>query len=271
MNSKTVNTIRDFLLVCGAASFFVGCIASTHRGPNTLAPKQTSLGASYLKAKNLEESDSEPVQLVALDARIGLEKGVDAGIAHTWDISKNNENAFATVWGDIKFQVSNKENKSGRPIFSFAIQKGYIYDEEIDTHITSIPLMLGFPVNENVTPFLLYKHELFSEGFIPEILEGPRRTFALGVEMNLRKPESGKWTPKMGICLGRFNALEGGDDYQICCTVAPRCRAEIERWNREHPDCRLTPIGEITDKGYSLRDGDHLVDLAQRHGYRHFD
>ena len=66
-------------------------------------------------------------------------------------------------------------------------------------------------------------------------------------------------------------ALEGGDDYQICCTVAASYRAEIECWNREHPDCRLTPIGEITDSGYSLRDGDQLVDLAQRQGYRHFD
>ena len=66
-------------------------------------------------------------------------------------------------------------------------------------------------------------------------------------------------------------ALEGGDDYQICCTVAASRRAEIERWNREHPNCRLTPIGEITDSGYSLRDGDQLVDLAQRQGYRHFD
>ena len=66
-------------------------------------------------------------------------------------------------------------------------------------------------------------------------------------------------------------ALEGGDDYQVCCTVAASRRAEIERWNREHPDCRLTPIGEITDSGYSLRDGDQLVDLAQRQGYRHFD
>lgn len=211
MSPRIVNTIRDFLFICGAASFLFGCIASTHRGPQTLAPKQTSLGASYLRAENLEESDSEPVQLVALDARTGLEKGVDAGIAHTWDISRGNENAFATIWGDIKFQVSNKENIVGRPIFSFAIQKGYIYDEEYDTHITSIPLILGLPVNQNVTPFVLYKHELFSEGFFPEILENPRRTFALGVEMNLWNPEPGKWTPKMGICLGRFNALGGGD------------------------------------------------------------
>jgi hypothetical protein len=211
MKSSMLNSMRDFLFVCGAALFLFGCIASTHRGPQTLAPKQASLGAGYTRAENLEESNAEPVQLVALDARLGLEKGVDAGLMHTWDISSGNENAFATVWGDIKFQVCNKDNITGRPIFSFAIQKGYIYDEEIDAHITSIPLMLGFPVNDNVTPFLLYKHELFSEDFFPEILEGPRRTFALGVEMNLRRPESGKWTPKMGVCVGRFNALAGGD------------------------------------------------------------
>jgi len=66
-------------------------------------------------------------------------------------------------------------------------------------------------------------------------------------------------------------ALDAGDDYQICCTVAADCGAEIDRWNREHPDCRLTPIGEITEAGYSLRVGEDLVDLGKRQGYRHFD
>lgn len=211
MKSRILYVLRDCAFMFGAAVFLFGCIASTHRGPETLAPKQVSLGAGYLRAENLEESNAEPVQLVALDARMGLEKGVDAGIMHTWDITKDNENGFATVWADMKFQVSNKDNIPGRPIFSFGIQKGYIYDEEIDAHITSIPLMLGLPVNENVTPFLLYRHELFSEGFFPEILEDPRRTIALGVDINLRKPEPGKWTPRMGLCIGQYNSLDGGD------------------------------------------------------------
>ena len=66
-------------------------------------------------------------------------------------------------------------------------------------------------------------------------------------------------------------ALYAGDDYEICCTLAQKHRAEIENWNREHPGCRLTPIGEITETGYFLGDGDALVDLSGRRGFRHFD
>lgn len=65
-------------------------------------------------------------------------------------------------------------------------------------------------------------------------------------------------------------ALGGGDDYEICCCVAPRFRAEIESWNRSHADCRLTPIGEITDAGFEMRVGETLVDLDNYHGFRHF-
>ena len=66
-------------------------------------------------------------------------------------------------------------------------------------------------------------------------------------------------------------ALGGGDDYEICCTVAPRFGAEIEAWNSAHADCRLTPIGEIIDDGYQLRIGEQRLDLSNRQGYRHFD
>jgi len=66
-------------------------------------------------------------------------------------------------------------------------------------------------------------------------------------------------------------ACDGGDDYEICCCVPARHRAEIDAWNREHGDCRLTPIGEITASGYFLQDGEHRVDLSQQRGYRHFD
>jgi thiamine-monophosphate kinase len=66
-------------------------------------------------------------------------------------------------------------------------------------------------------------------------------------------------------------ALGAGDDYEICCCVPARHRAEIETWNREHPACRLTAIGEITESGYFLQDGEKLVDLDSAQGYRHFD
>jgi thiamine-monophosphate kinase len=66
-------------------------------------------------------------------------------------------------------------------------------------------------------------------------------------------------------------ALAAGDDYEICCCVPIRHRAEIESWNQLHPDCRLTAIGEITESGYLLRVGEQLIDLSRARGYQHFD
>jgi thiamine-monophosphate kinase len=65
-------------------------------------------------------------------------------------------------------------------------------------------------------------------------------------------------------------ALAAGDDYEICCCVPPTQRDEIDSWNRGHPDCRLSIIGEITGSGYFLRDKDKLIDLDNAQGYQHF-
>ena len=66
-------------------------------------------------------------------------------------------------------------------------------------------------------------------------------------------------------------ALGAGDDYEICCTVPPKYRAEIENWNRLHAHCRLSTIGEITGSGFDLHIGDQISDLSQAQGYRHFE
>jgi thiamine-monophosphate kinase len=66
-------------------------------------------------------------------------------------------------------------------------------------------------------------------------------------------------------------ALGAGDDYEICCCVAARHRGEIENWNLGHPQCRLTAIGEVTESGYVLQEGEQLIDLTNLRGYRHFD
>jgi thiamine-monophosphate kinase len=66
-------------------------------------------------------------------------------------------------------------------------------------------------------------------------------------------------------------ALGAGDDYEICCTLPLQYQAEIENWNRQHPQCRLSTIGEITDSGFTLRLGEQTIDLADSQGYRHFD
>ena len=66
-------------------------------------------------------------------------------------------------------------------------------------------------------------------------------------------------------------ALEGGDDYEICCTLDERDRERLDAWNRDHPQCQLTVIGSITESEYTLQTGNRVFDLGQRHGYRHFE
>jgi thiamine-monophosphate kinase len=66
-------------------------------------------------------------------------------------------------------------------------------------------------------------------------------------------------------------ALEGGDDYEICFTLGERDREQLSTWNRDNPDCPLTVIGSITDGGYTLQTAGRVLDLGQRHGYRHFE
>lgn len=66
-------------------------------------------------------------------------------------------------------------------------------------------------------------------------------------------------------------ALCAGDDYEICCCVSASHLAGIELWNRDHSDCKLTVIGEMTESGYTLQSGPDMIDLQDAHGYRHFN
>jgi thiamine-monophosphate kinase len=65
-------------------------------------------------------------------------------------------------------------------------------------------------------------------------------------------------------------ALAAGDDYEICCCVPPAHRAEIDLWNRGHPECQLSIIGEMTESGYFLENAGSRIDLDNRQGYQHF-
>lgn len=203
---------KDYFFLFMAALFFFGCIASTHRSPKTLEPGQFSFSGSYLQADNIDNSDAESIRLIALDGRAGLARGVDIGIMHTWDISKDNENAYATIWGDCKVQLSNKDNLIGQPIFSIGLMKGYVNEAEL--HISTFPLMLGIPMDEYLTPYFIYRFEVISEDFISNNFEDPRHTFALGLEINLRKPDPHKFTPKLGLSVGTYNSLLGGEGDQ---------------------------------------------------------
>ncbi len=201
---------RDIVVIVCIGGFFFGCIASSVRTAKTLHAGQASIGASYLRAEDAERSGQTPVQLLSIDGRIGITKGLDGGIMHTWDLTQDNENKFATIWGDVKWQLTNLDNSIGKPILSLGLMKGYVYDESAKFHITTLPIMLSVRVSDYVTPTLTYRHELISEDFIPQSLEDPRSSWLMGVEIALTKPDETNWMPKVGFAIGTFNSLMGG-------------------------------------------------------------
>jgi hypothetical protein len=214
VNRNTLLACRDFLFLLFAAFFFLGCVASSHRSGKTLDQGQFSVGGSYTGVSNMDESEADMIQLIALDGRVGVLNGLDAGIMHTWDITDENEGVYSAVWGDIKWQVTNKDETPGMPILALGIMKGYVYDDLADTHVTSFPISVSMPVRRGITPFFLYRFEQMSEDFIPDEFGDPRHGFFLGSEFELGADAAGTWTPKLGLSVGTLNSLGGGEGDQ---------------------------------------------------------
>ena len=204
--------MKDYIVLFIAVAFLFGCISSSFRSAKTVEPKQASISGGYMRVIDLEDSDADPIDLLDLGVRYGLPGGVDIGIAHTFDITADNESKFSTIWGDIKVQLSNKDNEIGKPTVSLGFLKGYIYDPELN--VTSLPLIVSVPVSDYFTPTLQYRISFISNDFFPSNFEDPRHIFALGLEFNLSKPTPDKWTPKIGFAIGTFNSLTGGEGDQ---------------------------------------------------------
>lgn len=202
---------KDILFITGAVWLMFGCIASLHRSGKVLEHEELSLSGSYLRAENLDNGDAEPIQLAAVDARMGLGHGFDFGLMHTWDLTKDNDGNFATFWGEVRYQITNQENKLMMPILTTGLMKGYVYSQDAEIHITTFPLTLSLPVTKGSTPFFTYRLEYMSDAFIPSELKEPRHTFALGMELDLSSDKSQSWIPKMGFSIGQFNSLIGGE------------------------------------------------------------
>ncbi len=65
-------------------------------------------------------------------------------------------------------------------------------------------------------------------------------------------------------------ALNGGDDYELCLTISPENKDQINTWNQTNQDCPLRVIGEITESGYFLISNNQNIDLSDKRGYQHF-
>ncbi len=66
------------------------------------------------------------------------------------------------------------------------------------------------------------------------------------------------------------DALAAGDDYEICCCVPPGAEAAVATWNREHPECPLSIVGETVAAGYRMVRNDRETDLSEVPGFNHF-
>lgn len=213
-NSMSTSGWFDGVVLIGSVLFFLGCIATTHQAARTLDPGQASFSGSYLQTENLHESEAEPVRFLEVGTRVGIIQGMDAGLSHAWDFTTDNENAFNTLWGDIKVQFTNRNNLLRKPTVSLGLLKGYVYEAGDDEvfHITSLPLTMDYAVNNAFRPFMFYRYELVREDFIPDnIYENIRHSVGVGAEISLKRQTASGWDPKLGVAVGRFNSLAGGD------------------------------------------------------------
>jgi hypothetical protein len=211
---KSINII-DIIFILGVSIFFLSCIATTYHVAKTLEPGQGSLSTGYMQARSFEDLSEDPVQLIGFNGRIGVAKGFDLVAEYSLDITKENENAFATIWGDCKIQLTNRDNELLKPIISTGLLKGYVYDEEAKIHISPLPVIFSLPINDQITSTIMYRYELFSEGFTPISLENPRHAFALGLEYSLLKPDYNKWNSKLAISIGTLNPLFGDEGDRV--------------------------------------------------------
>jgi len=212
-NSESLKWI-DLVYIIGVCIFFFSCIGTTLQVSKTLKPGQVEASAGYMQARSFDEFSETPVQLFGINGRVGIINNLDAGIEHTFDISEGNEGAFKTIWGDAKWQLTNKNNEFNKLTFSTGLLKGYAYDEEAEIHFTSLPLYFSLPVNDRLTPTFMYRYGLLNDDFFPnsDSFDNPRHTFSLGLEYCLKKPDPQKWTPKLGIGIGTMNSLTGDPD-----------------------------------------------------------
>jgi len=209
MKGRTILSWRDYFFLLAAVVFLFGCVASSHGSGKTLDQGQVSLGVAYDGLIFLQESDSGMAHLFALDGRVGVVKGLDIGVAHTWDITALNEGIFSTWWGDAKVQLTNRDNVLGETIFSLGVMKGYAYNEYAELHFTSFPVMISVPTSETTTPYFIYRFENVSEDFIPGEWEDPRHGFFLGSEVELGHGDG--FIPVLGVNVGLMTSLYGGD------------------------------------------------------------
>lgn len=142
---KIQKGIKDQVTLFVLAGLLLGCYATTHRGPRTLDPGQVSASGGYLRFKGTDaDPDDEPGELIAMEGRIGLVRGLDIGYMRTIDISEGvdePDEGIDTHWLDAKLQVLNRNNALWRPTMSVGYAQGIVSNEQGYVH--SFYLLMG--------------------------------------------------------------------------------------------------------------------------------
>lgn len=161
---NTSSHIRPFITLVICLTFLNSCYMTTHRGPRTLEPGKVSASASYLHLKGSDTgADTTPTQLIALEGRVGVLKGVDLGFMKTFDITEGIEpdQGIDTYWFDTKFQLVNRDNILNKPTLSFGYGFGNVTNID-DFWMNNLHLLLGFE-SEKASYFYSFRVETADE------------------------------------------------------------------------------------------------------------
>ena len=208
MNTSMIRRLRHLGIALCAAIVCLGCFASTYRSARVMKGGQASIGAGYLKPIAVDD-ESDESHYGSLDLRLGTGAGVDLGLMYSNEFS---DGGVPTIWGDFRAQVTNRDNTVGKPILTLGFGKGYIM-EDVESHITRIPVQFGVPVSEGVITTLTYQGDWISDDILPLDSESSlslRSTFTLGAEVDFVQRDPTSWIPKLGFGIGYMT----GEDWE---------------------------------------------------------
>jgi hypothetical protein len=210
-----MNKIRDIITLIILAGFLLGCYATTHRGPRTLDPGQVSASTSYLRFNDADDDD-DPDELVLVEGRAGLVKGIDIGFMRTFDISEGVESGegIDTYWFDSKFQLLNRNNLLNKPTMSLGYGFGKLVNED-DLWVNTLYLLMGGE-SKNISLFYSFRYEIIDEeiNWIPswaweEDFNEIRKAHIMGIEYEINK------NFKPVIEIGRFYEEDFSDGLNV--------------------------------------------------------
>ena len=156
---RSINKYATILLLIFSAGSLMDC-ATTHRGPRTLDPGQLSASASYLRLKMADaDAESDPGELIAIEGRVGLMRGLDIGFMRSFDITEGveSENGMDSYLLDTKVQLLNRDNIMNRPTLSLGYGLGKWANEE-EIWVNTLYLLLGVQSNK-ATFFYSFRYE----------------------------------------------------------------------------------------------------------------